>query len=477
MSGATNTYNKLLATVKWKFFINVVYFYMKKIKARLLLPVLVQFIVFSFTIYAQDRVIIDQVIGVVGTSAILESDIINQQRQLEAQGIDFGINPHCAILDDVLYQKLLFNQAMLDSIEVADDQVEQVLDRRIRFFIQQIGSRERLEAYYGKTIDELKDEFRELIREQELSQRMEAKITENIHVTPSEVRRFFNNIPADSIPMVESEWVLAKIVKNPPVRQEEINLVKERLEEFRQRVLQGESFSTLAILYSEDPGSARRGGELGFYGRGDLYPEFEAIAFGLRPGEVSDIVETQAGYHIIQMIERRGEQVNVRHILLLAKVSPLDLAKARNELDSIRNLIASGSMTFEEAVVKFSDDPNKINQGLMVNPYTGTNRFRTEEMEPQLFFAVEKLEVGEITAPIPMLSEDGGQAFRLVKLISRIEPHRANLQDDYDLIQGLALQQKQRRAIQNWINRKLLSTYVFIHENYQHCEFDFDWIR
>ncbi len=427
--------------------------------------------------FAQSRVVIDQVIGVVGNSAILESDVINQQRQLEAQGIDFGINPDCAILDDVLYQKLLFNQAQLDSIEVADDQVEQVLDRRIRFFIQQIGSRERLEAYYGKTIDELKDEFRELIREQELSQRMEAKITENINVTPSEVRRFFNSLPEDSIPMVESEWVMAKIVKEPPIPKEEIDLVKERLEEFRQRILQGESFSTLAILYSEDPGSARRGGELGFHQRGDLFHEFEAVAYGLRPGEVSEIVETQAGYHIIQMIERRGEQINVRHLLLMAKASPSDLAKARNELDSIRNLIITGDMTFEEAVEKFSDDPNKINQGLMVNPYTGTNRFRTEEMEPALFFAVDKLEVGEITEPIPMMSEDGKQAFRLVKLISRIEPHRANLQDDYDLIQNLALQQKQRRAIQSWINRRLSSTYVFIHDNYQHCEFDFEWVR
>ena len=450
---------------------------MKTITANILFTVLFQLTVFPVITFAQSRVVIDQVIGVVGNSAILESDVINQQRQLEAQGIDFGINPDCAILDDVLYQKLLFNQAQLDSIEVADDQVEQVLDRRIRFFIQQIGSRERLEAYYGKTIDELKDEFRELIREQELSQRMEAKITENINVTPSEVRRFFNSLPEDSIPMVESEWVMAKIVKEPPIPKEEIDLVKERLEEFRQRILQGESFSTLAILYSEDPGSARRGGELGFHQRGDLFHEFEAVAYGLRPGEVSEIVETQAGYHIIQMIERRGEQINVRHLLLMAKASPSDLAKARNELDSIRNLIITGDMTFEEAVEKFSDDPNKINQGLMVNPYTGTNRFRTEEMEPALFFAVDKLEVGEITEPIPMMSEDGKQAFRLVKLISRIEPHRANLQDDYDLIQNLALQQKQRRAIQSWINRRLSSTYVFIHDNYQHCEFDFEWVR
>lgn len=449
---------------------------MRKYLALIVLTLLFMSLPYS-EIEAQEHVVIDQIIGVVGNSAILESDIINQKRQMETQGMEFGSDAHCAILDDVLYKKLLYNQAQLDSVEVGDDHVEQVLDRRLRFFIQQIGSREKLEAYYGKPIDELKNEFRDVVREQELSQKMEVNITENINVTPSEVRRFFNSLPSDSVPMVESELVLAQIVKNPPVREEEIDMVKERLEEFRSRVLQGESFSTLAILYSEDPGSARNGGELGFQSRGSLYPEFEAVAFSLQPGEVSDIVETEAGYHIIQMIERRGEQVNVRHILLMTNVSPIDLAATRNELDSIRNLIVSGDMTFEEAVEEFSDDPSKINNGLMVNPYTGTNRFRTEELDPSLFFAIDKLEVGQISAPVPTTTEEGKQAFMLVKLISRIEPHRANMQDDYDLIQTLALQKKQRRAIQNWINRKLASTYVFLHDDYKHCAFEYDWIR
>ncbi|MFO7977918.1 MAG: peptidylprolyl isomerase, partial [Bacteroidales bacterium] len=334
------------------------------------------------TAKAQEKVIIDQVVGVIGTSAILESDLINQKRQMESQGEDLGPQGLCMVFDEMLYQKLLYNQALIDSVEVGDDQVEMVLERRLRFFIQQIGSREKLEAYYGKSIEELKDEFRVIVREQELSRSMEANITENVSVTPSEVRSFFRNLPEDSIPMVESEIVLAQIMKKPPVRPEEIKIVKERLEEFRERILQGESFNTLAILYSEDPGSARRGGELGFYGRGELFPEFEAIAYGLRPGEVSDIVETKAGYHIIQMIERRGEQINVRHILLTPKVTQEDLMEARHELDSIKTLITSGEMTFEEAAIKFSDDPGRMNRGLMVNPYTGTGRFRTEDLEP-----------------------------------------------------------------------------------------------
>ncbi len=434
-------------------------------------------IFFASPVVSQEKVIIDQVIAVVGNSAILESDIVNQRRQLQGQGIDLGPNPDCTLLDDMLFQKLLYNQALLDSLEVSDEQIEQVLDRRLRYFIAQIGSRERLEAYYGKTLDELKEEFRDIVREQELSQQMEAKITRNVAVTPSEVRSFFDRLPEDSIPMVESEIVMGQIVKMPPVQPEEIASVRNRLEEFRQRVINGENFSTLAILYSEDPGSARRGGELGFFGRGELYPEFEAAAFGLRPGEMSEIVETQAGFHLIQMIERRGEQFNVRHILLQPKVSPVDLMAARQELDSIRTLIMNGEMTFEEAAWRFSDDPGKINQGLMINPYTGTTRFRTEEIEPNLFFVIDRLEVGEISSPVGMVTEEGQQAFRIVKLISRTEPHRANLQQDYDFIQQLALEEKKRRAIQAWINRRLPNTYVFVHERFRDCDFELDWVK
>jgi peptidyl-prolyl cis-trans isomerase SurA len=453
---------------------------MKKIVGSLLLVFACHLVFLPPSAYAQEKVIIDEVVAVIGNSAILKSDIINQQRQLEAQGANLGPNPTCSMLDDILYQKLLFNQAKIDSIEVSDDHVEQVLERRLRFFIAQIGSRERLEAYYGKSLEELKEEFRELVREQELSQRMESTITQNVSVTPAEVRRFFNTIHPDSIPMVESEMVLAKITNTPAVREEEKDLVKARLEEFRERILRGESFSTLAILYSEDPGSARRGGELGFVGRGELYPEFEANAFGLRPGELSEIVETEAGYHIIQMIERRGEQVNVRHILLRPKVSPEDLQQARVKLDSVRTLIASGEMTFAEAARKFSDHPGRINEGVMVNPYTGTSRFRSDELgqiDPNLVFIVDRLEVGQVSEPHIMMTEDSQQAYRLVTVISRVDPHRANLEEDYDLIQQLALQQKELGVIRQWINRRLGSTYVRINEEYRDCAFEHNWLK
>jgi peptidyl-prolyl cis-trans isomerase SurA len=444
-----------------------------KIKSLALFTMLV----YPLAAFSQTGVVVDQVIAVVGNSAILKSDILNQRRQLQGQGVEIGDAPECIIMDDMLFQKLLFNQAIIDSVIVSDEQVEQVLDRRLRFFIQQIGSRERLEAYYGKSIDEIKDEFREVIREQEMARMMESQITQNLRVTPSEVREFFRRIPQDSIPLIETEIILAQIVKKPPVSQQEKDNVKSQLEEYRQRIIRGTSFATLAILYSEDPGSARRGGELGFFGRGELYPEFEAAAFTLRPGELSEIVETQAGFHIIQMIERRGEQFNVRHLLLRPKVSPIELNAARQQLDSLRNVIEQGQMTFEEAALQFSDDPGRINQGLMVNPVTGTNRFRPEDIDPNLFFVVDRMTVGSVSAPVGFTNEEDQQAFRLVKLVQRTEPRVANIQQDYDFIQQLALQEKRRRAILSWVKTRLPNTFVFIHESFRHCDYELDWLR
>ena len=427
--------------------------------------------------HAQDKVVIDEIIAVVGNSAVLESELIAEKNQFKAQGIDLGENPLCALLNDVIYQKLLYNQAVIDSVEVSPMQIEQELERRLRFFIQQIGSRERLEAYYGMSIDEIKDDFRDMVKEQILSQMMEQDIGQNIRVSPSEVRAFYNKLPEDSIPIVEMELQLAHIVKEPPIRDEEIERIKSSLNEYRERVLKGERFNTLAILYSDDAGSARRGGELGFYSRGELFPEFEAVAFSLKPGEVSEIVETQAGYHIVQMIERRGEQVNVRHILIQPKVMPQDLLKVRNELDSIRNLVNNGVMTFAEAAEKFSDHPTKANRGLMINPYTGTTRFKSDEIESRLMFALDKMEAGEISDPMPMQTDEGKDALRIVKIVERIEPHKATLRGDYDFVQKLVLNQKRRKAVQNWIHEKLPSTYIFVHPKYHECSFEINWLK
>lgn len=439
---------------------------------------LICFFIFVMTgkVAGQDKVIIDKVVAVIGNSAILKSDIIEQKRMLDAQGVDLGRNPECVLLDDIMFQKLLYNQAIVDSIEVHEAQVEQEIERRLRFFIQQIGSRERLEEYYGKSIDELRDEFRDPIREQLISRMMESQITRNVSVTPSEVRSFFESLSEDEIPMVESEMAMSKILFEPVIQDFEIQAVKDRLEGFRQRILAGDSFNTLAILYSDDAGSARRGGELGFYGRGDLHPEFEAVAFSLRPGEVSEIVETRSGFHVIQLIERRGEQINVRHILLQPKASPEVEQETRSKLDSLRRVIMRGDLSFADAAREYSDHPSRRSGGTMVNPFTGTTRFRSDEIEPNLFFVIDRLEVGEISRPIQTMTDDGNMAYKIVWLRDRIEPHRANLKQDYDFIQNLALQEKKEKAILRWVIRRLEHTYVHVHEDYAECEFDVKWL-
>jgi len=426
---------------------------------------------------AQQAAVIDQVVAVVGRNIVMQSDIENQYIQMRLQrGISgTAAEIRCQILEDLLFQKLLLNQAELDSVTVTDAQVEQEMERRLRYFITELGSQEKLEAYYNKTVNEIKDELRRLVKDQMMGEQVQSEIMRKVVVTPQEVRNFFKNIPKDSIPMVPTEYEIAQIVKKPPITADEKLAVKEKLSEYRRRILAGERFTTLALLYSEDPGSARKGGELGFYGRGELYPEFEAVAFKLREGEISEIVETEAGFHILQLIERRGDYVNVRHILLMTKVSPLALEKAKSELDSIANLIRSGEMTFAEAVEKFSEDPKKSNGGLLINPYTAGIKFDPETLDQQVSFVIERLNVGDISDPVPMKTEDGKDAYRLLQLVSRVEPHKANLRDDYPRIQQWALQQKQQKAVENWIRNKSKNAFVDIHENYAGCRFDFNW--
>jgi peptidyl-prolyl cis-trans isomerase SurA len=435
-------------------------------------------LVFSLSCFSQGQVV-DRVVAVVGKNMILQSDIEAQYLEYRRQGGIAGSaeSIKCQILEGMLYQKLLVNQAALDSVEVTDAQVEAELDRRIQYFIMQLGSKEKLEEFYGKSVVEMKEEFRSLIKDQALVEKVESTITEGLSVSPSEIKQYYKNLPADSIPLVNSEVEIEQIVKIPPVSMEQRVAVKEKLRELRKRVLDGENFATLAVLYSEDPGSAKKGGELGFYGRGELYPEFEAAAYKLKPGEISDIVETKAGYHIIQLIEKKDDYINARHILLMVKPSLYDLQKAKMELDSIAGLISSGSITFEEAAIKYSDDPLKNNGGVMINPSTGNTRFEMDELEPQVSFAINNLEVGQVSGAIPMKTEEGDDAYRLLKVKSRTEAHRANLTDDYDNIQNAALNDKHGRVIEEWVNKKVRNAYVYIVDDYKDCDFMYDWIQ
>lgn len=434
-------------------------------------------VLLSIPSIAQQEHVVDQVVAVVGKNIVLESDIETQYLSYRMQGGISGSASEirCVILEDIMYQKLMAAEAEVDSIEVSDIQVEAELDRRLGMFINQFGSQEKLEAYYDKTLVEIKQELYDIVKDQLVTQQVQGGIIEGVTVTPSEIRSFFRSLPTDSIPLIKTEFVIAEIVKNPPVNVEEKIRVKEQLLELRKRILKGESFSTLAILYSQDPGSAKDGGELGFYGRGQLYPEFEAVAFKLKDGEVSNVVETEAGYHIIQMIERKGDYVNVRHILLVPKVAPEDLVKARNELDSVAKLIRSDSITFDLAVEKFSDADNKNSGGLLINPYTGSTTFEAEQLDAQVSFTVEKMEVGELSNPVPMKTEDQKDAYRLLLLKEKREPHRASLEQDYSKIQEWALQDKQRRIVDEWINEKARKTYIRIIDHYKDCTFANEW--
>ena len=426
---------------------------------------------------SQEEQVIDQVVAVIGKSIVLESDIQNQYLNARMQGKVRGAASEirCQILEDIMYQKLMVTQAEVDSLVVNDLQVEGELDRRLGSFIQQFGSQEKLEQYYGKTLSEIKSELREVVGEQMLAQQVQSGIVSTVTVTPSEIKSFYRTIPQDSLPLIKTEYKIAEIVKMPPVNIEEKLRVKEQLLDLRKRILQGENFSTMAVLYSEDPGSASKGGELGFYGRGQLYHEFEAIAYKLNEGEVSNIVETEAGYHIIQMIERNGDYVNVRHILLIPKVSPADLLKARNLLDSIALFIRADSLTFERAVELYSDGEDKNSGGLLINQYTGSTAFEAEQLDPQVSFVVEKMESGDISNPVPMKTEEQKDAYRILKLLSKTQPHRANLKIDYPRIQEWALQDKQRKAIDKWINKKAKHTYVRVVAQYKTCGFKHDW--
>ncbi|MDD3877809.1 MAG: peptidylprolyl isomerase, partial [Bacteroidales bacterium] len=384
---------------------------------KICFPVL-SLIITLFSYTASQAQVIDRIIAVVGKDIILKSDIESQFLQYRAQGIqDAGLN--CDIFEELLTQKLLLQQAYVDSIEISESQIESEMDRRLRYFISQIGSQEKLEAYYNKSINEIKADFKPLIQEQMLVQQVQSKIIDNIKITPSEVRRFFNALPPDSLPLISSEVEIGHIVKIPEISQAIKDETRQRLNTYRERIVNGADFTALAVMYSDDPGSARKGGELGFFNRGELYPEYETVAFGLAAGEISPIVETKAGFHIIQLIERRGERINTRHILLQPRPSVEDIAKAKNTLDSVYDAITAGSLTFEEAVIQYSDDPSKNNAGIIVNPNSLSSKFETSDLEPSVFFVVDKMILGEISNPVPMRTEEGLQAYRILYLKSR----------------------------------------------------------
>lgn len=431
----------------------------------------------SSTIYAQQAQVIDKIVAVVGNNIIMQSDIEEQYMQYRMQGGIKGSasSIRCEILEDMLFRKLMLNQAELDSITVSDEQIDSEVDRYIRYYLSQFGSQEKLEKYYDKPMKDIKNDLRDMLKEKQLMEEVQRKIVEGVNATPSDVREFYNNIPKDSIPMVSAQYEIAELVKKPPITLDEKLAVKERLYGLRSRILKGERFSTMALLYSEDPGSAKKGGELGFKGRGELVPEFEAAAFALKDGEISEVVETEYGYHIIQLIERRGDYINVRHILLTVKVSPEALQTAYNELEYIADLIRKDSITFDEAVKVHSDEDDKTNGGYLINPVTGGTLFAAEDLDQQVSVVINRLQVGEVSDPVPMKTKNDKDAYRLLIIKKKTTPHKANLKEDYALIQQWTMQKLRQDAINKWIDAKSSKAYVKISDDYKDCDFNFDW--
>lgn len=421
---------------------------------------------------------IDGIVAVIGKSIIMRSDLEKHFMDYKAQfkTIEDPDEVYCSILENLIFNKLMVNQAELDSIEVTDEEVDYRLNTRIQYFLQQTGGDVKyIENYFNKSMAEIKKDMREMMYEQALIEQVQSSITSNITVTPSEVNQFAAKIGPDSMPMVETSYQFGEIVKIPPVSEEEVAEVKERLNGYRERILRGEKIGALARLYSDDPGSASKGGDLGFVERGTLYPEFEAAAFNLKSGEVSQVVKTQAGYHIIQMIERRGESIRVAHILIQPKPSTDEQVRAITYLDSVRQIILDEKLTLEEAAKRFSEGSTKMNGGMVVNPYNSSLTFDRQTLDDATFTTINKLIPGEYSECVPFVNDDGVMAYRLIYLKEKVLQHKANLVEDYDMIKNAALEQKKYDAMEKWVVDKVKVTNMKISEQYRYCPFVSKW--
>ena len=418
---------------------------------------------------AQNGKLIDQVVAVVGDKKVLQSDIESQRMQFRAQGMT-SENLRCDLLNELISQKLLLIQAETDSVMVSENQVESQLDMRLRYFIRQIGSRQKLEDYYNKSLPEIRQDFRELLREQLRTQQMRRQLIQDVSVSPSEVQEFYKNMPEDSIPVINKKVQIAQVVKYPEQSNQAERQARQRLLELRERITEGGKFSTLAVLYSEDRGTSSKGGELGFRTAEELDPAYADAALSLQEGEVSGVVESAFGYHIIKLIERRGDEVNTRHILIKPSIKPEQKQKVINKMDSLATEIRKGNLTFEKAAVEHSDDRQyRMNGGLLVNPNNASNEFQLDELPQPDYNAVKDLKVGEISDPYEAADEKGKTLFKIIKLVSQTDRHKANIKEDFSRLSQMALQKKQQELTQKWIEKKKKETYIHINESFRDC--------
>ena len=454
---------------------------------RRILVLLVVLVSFASLVKAQTDslgTVVDEVIWVVGDEAILKSDVEALRIQGQQEGMRWYGDPDCSIPEQIAVQKLYLNQAIIDSVEVTESEISQGVEQYIDNMVSVIGSREKLEEYQKKSISQIRSDLRESYRERQLVQGMQQKLVKDITVTPADVRRYFKDISPDSIPFVPTEVEVQIVTQMPRVEQEEINRVKEELRDYTDRVNKGESsFQTLARLYSEDPGSARRGGELDYTVRAALDPAVANVAFSLSdPKRVSKIVESEFGYHIIQLVDKRGDRIKVRHILRKPVVSDEAIQKSINRLDSIRNDILDGKFPFDAAASVISDDKDtRNNNGLMFNTTSDglrTSHFKLADLPTEVAKVADGLKVGEVSAPFQMINERGKTVCAIIKLKSRTEGHKATITEDYQVLKNLVVEKLREKKLHEWVVNRIKSTYVRINDRYRDCKFEYEgWVR
>ena len=433
---------------------------------------------------ANENSIIDEVVWVVGDEAILKSDVEAMRIQGEMEGMKWNGDPDCIIPEQLAVQKLFLHQAALDSIEVTESDVSQSVDQQINYWISNAGSREKLEEWKKMTVKQMKESLRDDFRNHQLIEKMKSNLVKDIKVSPADVRRYFEKMPQDSLPLIPTEVEVEIITQAPRIAPEEINRIKNELRDYTERVTKGEtSFAALARLYSEDPGTARQGGEFDDYvGRGMLDPAFASVAFNLTdPKKISKIVESEYGYHIFQLIDKRGDKIKVRHILRVPRVSPEALEKAENRLDSIADDIRANKFTFEAAASYLSDDKDtKNNNGLMANQSEDgfTSKFRMRDLPTEIARVVDTLKVGEISKSFRMVNSKGKTVCVIAKLVNRIDAHRATITEDFQAMKAIVQSKRRADFLKDWIQKKIKTTYIRINDKYKNCNFEYEgWVK
>jgi peptidyl-prolyl cis-trans isomerase SurA len=447
-------------------------------KNTIIVALIILFKLLSISNFAQDKTI-DQIVAIIGTNIVLKSEIELNYWQNLAQGITSEGDMKCDILENILIDKLMVAEAELDTnIIVTDNQINQHLDMRIQYFLQHLGSEREVENHFKKSIVQLKSELKDAIRENILSDQMRTKIVANIKVTPSEVRHYYRSLPDDQKPKVNTQYEYAQIMLIPPISDDEDNRIKDELRKLKKRIEDGENFSMFAVLYSECA-SSRDGGDLGFFGRAAMDPAFSASAFNLKPGQTSNVVRSEMGYHIIQMLERRGDQVRARHILMKPKVEIEIKEKSVHLMDSLVNEIRKEKISFSDAAMRYSHDRNSRNNGgTVVNPQTMSSRFEPNMLEADVSRVLSRLKINEISDPFISIDNKQREVVIVVRLINKIDAHVATISDDYPLLSEIYLRKKQEETVMQWVAERQAKTYIRIDDTYRNCDFSFkNWIK